>query len=538
MTLEQKMSEALSEEERKRLAPHVTNLDDNVFALINLPEVVKGALFSRYSRSTKGLRRLLLDEFSPESGEGSFGVDPESLQKASAFYDRILDGYGDDSVGELGGAHLAFEDVSILATKVIEDARIGGSPLEKSTRYVRFDEKENGEYRFYEDPVLRESPFGDACRDHLRRLFDTYRDLIPPLTEFMEMRVPREEGVSENAWKRSLRAKVCDVLRGLLPAATKTNLGIFGNGRFFEALLGRLHSGDCREFRDLAVRAHAELAKVIPSFVRRGEKGHRHQVATEDYQKERLERLAELAQGFQSRPVPQAIEHSGPVVRLLEAPDPEKAEILWCVHALYPYSGVSLGELEARAAAMSPEERHEMIVADIGKRENRRHRPGRELELLNYRFEFEGDYGMFRDLHRHRMLTQQRQPLSTRLGYTFPVELDEAGLGDAFRARMEDSVNIYEKVVKDYPNEAQYLVPLAFHLRWQFSLNARSLLWLTELRSAPQGHTTYRVAAQEMAKQAIVANPVLGKLLTFVDYNDYSLGRLAQEEKTEQRQQK
>lgn len=218
-----------SEEQRARLSHFVTNLDSPIFALKNLPEVVKGALFSKYSRSTLGLRTLLLKEFL--DGEGGNFLDDDQqdcelgIQKAADFYRRVLENFGDDSVGELGGAHLALEQVSMLAAKILEDARIGGSPLEKSSRYVYFDQKVNGEYLYYRDPILMTSAFKDVFLDTCDFLFNTYSDLIPQVRSHFEKLYPKDPEVSQSAYTVSLRAKVLDCLRGLLPAATLTNLG-------------------------------------------------------------------------------------------------------------------------------------------------------------------------------------------------------------------------------------------------------------------------------------------------------------------------
>ena len=254
--------EEFSEDQVKLLEHFVTNTTSSVFALQNLPEVIKGALFSRYSRSTLGLRSLLLKEFilNPDTSFSAIagGVDVVesqdqlvAIQKAQNFYDRILDGYGDDSIGELGGAHLAIENISMLAAKVIEDSRIGGSPLEKSTRYVYFDQKVNGEYLFYKEPVLMTSAYRDLFLDTCNRLFDTYAKLIPPLTAIIEQGFPKEPGISKIAYGAALRAKVLDCLRGLLPASALTNMGMYGNGRFFEILIQKMHEHNLAEVQEI-----------------------------------------------------------------------------------------------------------------------------------------------------------------------------------------------------------------------------------------------------------------------------------------------
>ena len=252
--------EGISGEERALLSRYVTDVEGDVFALTNLPEVIKGALFSRYSRSRLGLRELLLRDFiqDPEAEFGAIGAglgaevanareSHLAVERAQNFYDRILDGYGDDSIGELGGAHLALENVSMLATKFLEDARIGGSPLEKSTRYVSFGEQRDGEYLFYKEPGLMASAHGRRYVDTARALFGCYVELMPVLREHVERVSPQEGGISEAAWRRSVNAQVYDALRGLLPAAALTNMGIYGNGRFFETLMGRLQLSPLRD---------------------------------------------------------------------------------------------------------------------------------------------------------------------------------------------------------------------------------------------------------------------------------------------------
>ncbi|MFZ5501900.1 MAG: FAD-dependent thymidylate synthase, partial [Candidatus Micrarchaeota archaeon] len=270
--------EDFSEDERRLLEPFVSNLDRPVFALIGLPEVVKGALFSRYSRSAKSLRRVLLDEFmlSPELGlkemlnaESAKKPDFVKTKKAEEFYDRVLVGYGDDSVAELAGAHLAMEDISILATKIVEDARIGLSPLEKSTRYVYFDNKRDGKWLYLREKTLMDSGFAGLYEKTCDHCFQTYADLIPKVSAYVMERTPRDEKTSERAYNSTIRAKTCDILRGLLPASTLTNMGFFGDGRAFEYLLTRMYGSGLAEVKGLAGSMQKELSSVIPSFVRR-----------------------------------------------------------------------------------------------------------------------------------------------------------------------------------------------------------------------------------------------------------------------------
>src|SRR3972149_9639008 len=270
--------EQFNEEEKKLIVPFFTNIDKRIFCLINLPEVVKGALFSRYSRTAKSLRRVLLDEFinKPEMkfneivGQVTAGTNQIiATKKAEEFYDRVLVGYGDDSVAELGGANIACEDVSQLAVKALEDSRIGLSPLEKSTRYVRLDDKIDGQYRYYKDPDVMRSEFAELYVNTIEYLFDTYAKLIEPIMKFLMERIKKDETTTDRAYQSAIRAKACDILRGLLPAATSKNVGIFGNGRAFEYLITKMLANPLAEIRDVAKSMHEELSKVIPSFVKR-----------------------------------------------------------------------------------------------------------------------------------------------------------------------------------------------------------------------------------------------------------------------------
>ncbi|MDH4225118.1 MAG: FAD-dependent thymidylate synthase [Deltaproteobacteria bacterium] len=537
------MLEQLTEEEKQLLAPYVTNLDGSVFMLTNLPEVVKGALFSRYSRSSLGLRRLLLKEFlqDPESEmtaiSGGGGVEraetaQKGVERAQNFYDRILDGYGDDSIGELGGGHLALEDVSMIATKILEDARIGGSPLEKSTRYVSFGEKHNGDYLFYKEPRLMASDHRERYLAHCRELFDTYRDMVPPMVESLQGRVPREEAISEAAYQRAVKARAFDALRGLLPASTLTNMGIFGNGRFFESLLVRLRLSGLAETEALGETMFQELSKVIPSFVRRGEKSHRHLAGFAGFDQARRALLGEIGQTAPGADYPPP---DGPRVNLVDWDPDGETKVLAAL--LYPDSALDLTALRQWAKGVDDAQKDRWFSQMGDMRANRRHKPGRETETVRYTFDLLGDFGMYRDLQRHRTLTQWRQPLSTRWGYAMADEVAEAGLDGRYREVMAKSAEVYEAIRADFPLEAQYGVPMAYRIRWSVQINLRALIWLVELRSQPQGHPAYRWIAQQMAQKVAQVHPRLGGLMRFVDMGAYPLGRLGQEQKLEEKRQ-
>lgn len=530
--------EEFNETQTKTLEKYVTNTKSHVFALRNLPEVIKGALFSRYSRSNLGLRTLLLKEFVSNTEESGFNtivqddhsMEPEAqiaaIKKAQNFYDRILDGYGDDSIGELGGAHLAIENVSMLAAKAVEDNRIGGSPLEKSTRYIYFDQKVKGEYLFYREPVLMTSAYRDLYVNTCNMLFDTYSRMIHVLTPLFESKTPRSEGISQAAYAAAIRAKVLDCLRGLLPAGTLTNMGVFGNGRFYDYLIHKLHCHNLVEMQDIGKKAYEELAKVIPSFVRRAQISHKtHQSFSEFYDATRSD-LQSLADYYDNNTQEEPAEERS--IHLI-AYDPESPYKV-AAALLFPYSNQSLEALQSMCKNLPEEEISRILDSVAICRENRRQKSPRALEHADFTFEITADFGVYRDLHRHRTLTQERQLLTCNYGYYIPPEIVGTTLETDYVNAMSKAKEAYDIIASSLPEEAQYVIPMAFNVRWYFHINLRALQWMCELRSAPAGHPTYRFVAQLMAKQVCNVLPIFERFFKFVDYEGYHLGRLDQEQ--------
>ncbi len=538
--------EEFTESQLKILERYVTNTRSHIFVLRNLPEVIKGALFSRYSRSTLGLRSLLLKEFISNEEETSFSsivggsrdeMDQRSadqmaaIKKAQNFYDRILDGYGDDSIGELGGAHLAIENVSMLAAKVIEDNRIGGSPLEKSTRYIYFDQKVHGEYLFYREPILMTSAYRDLYLETCNMLFDTYSHLIPPLTTIMEQRFPKEENASKVAYTAAVRAKVLDCLRGLLPAGALTNMGIYGNGRFYEQMIHKLHCHNLAELQNIGKRTYEELCKAIPSFVRRSEPTHRtHSSYAQFFEamQTELKAVTALNTNFPERTLE-------PGVRLISQ-DPDGL-IKVAAALLFAHSNKGLGELENYCRGLAPEDLDAILDAASKVRENRRQKSPRALEHATFTFEIIADFGAYRDLHRHRMLTQERQQLTCDYGYYIPQDIIGTPIEKDYCKALQRAKVVYDKIAAELPEEAQYIVPMAYNIRWYFQVNLRALQWLCELRSSAAGHPSYRYISQMMAKQVSEANPSFARFFKFVDYESHNLGRLGQEQRKVEKQQ-
>jgi len=531
--------EEFTESQLKVLEHFVTNTSSSVFVLRNLPEVIKGALFSRYSRSTLGLRSLLLKEFILNEDTAFSAIVGSSLEQASSlgqmtavqkaqnFYDRILDGYGDDSIGELGGAHLAIENVSMLAAKAIEDGRIGGSPLEKSTRYIYFDQKVNGQYLFFQEPVLMTSAYRDLFLETCNHLFETYSKLIPPLTAQIGESFPKDPNISTTAYTAALRAKVLDCLRGLLPASAMTNMGVFGNGRFFEAILQKLQQNNLAEMQEIGKKSFQELNKVIPSFIRRADPSHKHFQALSDFQ----EAMHSEIQQFAQHHVHSIEKMTQPGVRLIQS-DPDCAANL-AGALLFSHSQASLEQLQVYCKHLPEEELSRILEAAASLRENRRHKSPRALEHVSFTFEILADFGVYRDLHRHRILTQERQLLTCEYGYYVPPEIRSTELEKEYIAAMDKAKKAYDIIASELPEEAQYVVPMAYNVHWYFHVNLRSLQWLCELRSQAAGHPMYRLIAQEMARQVSIAVPALERFFKFVDFDGYELGRLSAEVRKE-----
>lgn len=528
--------EEFSSEQRALLQRYVSNTEGDIFVLRNLPEVIKGALFSRYSRSPLGLRTLLLKEFILGSESSFEAIAPSckeeeqslAIKKAQNFYDRILDGYGDDSIGELGGAHLAVENISMLGAKFLETPRIGGSPLEKSTRYIPFDQKVKGRYLYYLEPTLMTSRWSALYKETCDHLFETYSALIPPVTELFEKQHPYEEGSSKAAHTSALRAKVLDVLRGLLPAGTLTNLGLFGNGRFFEALLHKLSAHPHAELRGVGKGCFEELNKVIPSFVRRAETSHPHHKGFAQFYASASAQLKALAEQH-----PLSSEESTPGAHLIGW-DPE-GPVEVAAALLYPEGHHSLENLRRACRNWRDGQLTALFEELATLRANRRHKSPRALEHASFTFDMVADFGIYRDLQRHRLLTQERQLLTCNLGYYSPPELEGTAMEGPYKEAMERAQEAYGQIASSFAEEAQYIVPMAFNVRWYFHVNLRALQWITELRSQAAGHSTYRLLAQQMAKEVMGAVPSFASFFKFVDFNGYDLGRLGQERRKMER---
>jgi thymidylate synthase ThyX len=484
--------EEFSPQEADILRRYFTNLDLPVFALVNLPEVVKGALFARYSRSPKSLRRLFLDEFVNDLDiAGDLEVDATiGVERAESLYEKVFVEYGDDSVAQLGGVHLACEQASNVLTKILEWGRLM-SYLEQSTRYIAYDERLGGRYRYYRDPDIVASKFGTRYVGDMDRMFDTYSQLADKVTDHVRATVPKSPGDSDFVYRTATRAKALDAVRGALPAASLSNVGIYGSGQAFEQLLLRMRAHPLPEARHYADLMLVELRKVIPSFLRRVDVAERG-VAWSGYLSTNRSNTADLIEEMFGHTI---AEESDEVTLVDFDPDGENKLV---AAICYSASHLPESQILAKVDTMSTDEKLAIINTYVGHRDNRRHRPGRAFERTDYRFDILSDYGAFRDLQRHRLLTIEWQSLTPYQGFLRPDLVDAAGCGAEFDDVMERSRSLFETLVHDFPEQASYAVSMAYRIRYVMQFNAREAMHMLELRSSPQGHPSYRRVALEM----------------------------------------
>ena len=520
-------------EEIKLLAQYVTNPEGNIFALKNLNGLA-GAIYARYSRAKGSFKQTLLKEFIKE------GV--IDFKHADELIARILVAYGDDSVGELEGAHVSFERVSMLATKEIEDRRIGGSPIEQSTRYVFYDQKdEQDNWFYYRGDELTKASFGAVYLATMDFIFNTYASLVEPMKEYFSRLKDIQEaeydingdGIKEKiadlkderdlkAFKTTygfdLRSKACDTLRHLLPLSTLTNVGMFGNGRFYQTLISHLLTTDLPEAKRLGQDTSAATSQVIPQYVKRAKRS--------DYLVENRNKMIALAEELA---LTKMVEKPAnlPDVSLIDAHTSNESFDMSTIAAmLYPYSSQSFKLLFEKVKAMDQATRLRVIQNYIGERRTRRDRPLRALEHgYPYTFDLVTDWGVYKDLMRHRINTQQRQLFTSKIGFYLAPEIVQAGFEKQIKECVERADRLFDLIKKDNPLLAQYAVLHGNFTRWSIGLNDREAMHMLELRSMPQGHPNYRRIAQMMHREITKRFPWRAETMKFVDYNDYYWSR-------------
>ncbi|MFQ5481437.1 MAG: FAD-dependent thymidylate synthase [Nitrospinaceae bacterium] len=536
-----KRAAALTGREKELLKPYVTDVDGPVFSLRGLNPEVIGAALARYSRAPTGFRETVVREFLNPDGS------PNDV-KGSEMIDRVVNKFGDESVAELAVAPLCIEEVSNLLTKIIEDCRIGGSPIEESTRYVLYDQKRGGRWRYVCPRNIMESGLRDQYVQTMDFLFATYAALVDPMQDLFRRRLPAgtftievdraegrvqagPEGLANDAERRAhriaynftIRSAACDVIRCILPAATQANVGLVGNGRFFSGLISKLLTHPLDEARSLAGPIREALKEQIPTFIKRA--------AAKPYLQDIQAAMHRLsAELFHSEPIEPAPE----VVLLEDRPEDYALNLLAAM--VFPYVQHSTGQIRRVLSRLSPDRRRDIFNTYLGQRRDKRDRPGRALEYgYPIQFDLIGGFGEYRDLQRHRMLTQQRQEMGVLLGHSIPEEIREIGQESAVRECFARAEGLYNELRRaGLEREAQYAALFNHLIRWNMGMNARELEHFTELRTQKAGHPRYRRLCQNMAKLYLKRHPEMEPVLRFVDHKDYdgSLTRAEQEART------
>jgi|SRR3989344_5460710 len=510
---------------KEKLAKYFTNVGGDTFAIVGLPPELTGGALARYSRAATGMQLTIINEFLDESGE-------PSQAKGSELMDRVLNAYGDDSVGELEGAHAGIENVSQLVTKTIEDRRIGGSPIEQSTRYVKYDQKDkNGNWRYLRPREIMKTTLAEEFVFVNDFAFELYSEIVTRLIEHFKKELPEdkftievmrngkkaqahkselngtdEERAFRNAYSFTVRCAALDVGRCVLPSSTLTHVGVYGNGRFWTNVISELKSGELVEEKKRGEDLEKELAKVIPTFIKRG--------GVRQHNVERLATMRELA-----RTLFIGIKPESNYVELL--PGGEYIDEV-VSSSIYPYVNVSLKQIRNYVSGLEYEKKKELLDVYVGRRMTRRDRSGRGIESgYPLTFDLVGGFAEYRDLQRHRMLTQQRQILSTDLGFIMPPEMKIIRMEEKVLELVE-RMNWLNKGLREkgLVGASQYATLFNNRVRFCLGMNLREFQHLSELRTTPQGHFSYRAMVMEMARQVTRLYPWAERTYGFVDYSD------------------
>ncbi len=508
---------AMTDAGRAYLAEAVTDVDGDVYAFTaKLSPVTIAAAMARLSRRVDDMRITILDEFA-----GKADKDAQLLK-------RVITAYGDDSVQQLGGLHVVVENASNLLTKKLEWGRLA-SYLEQSTRYIYFDRKDsNGKYR-YHTPGHFKPDLKQQYDQAMDNIFDTYSDMVRRLSDYVRNTSVTPEVERDGAWKGATRAQACDAVRAVLPVATTSTVGIFASGQALESLIMHLLSDELPEARQTGQALLEQGRQIIPMFLERADKPERGG-AMIAYRANTAEAVKRLAKEY----LPDTHATATEAVNLVDFWP--KNELLLVPDMLYEHSNLSLEDLQAAVSAWPYEQKLAVFKAYFGERLNRRHRPGRALEKAHYSWDLVCDYGIFRDLQRHRMVDDLNwQLLTPRYGFEIPKLVEEAGLADEFESCFDISLRLHSLLQQEgYPLESQYATLLGHKLRWKVTYNAREAFHLHELRTTPQGHPGYRKLVLQMHDKLAEVHPLLAEAMQFVNSDeDAELTRLAAERYTQ-----
>jgi dTMP kinase len=509
---------SITEAGKLYLAESVTNSEGNVYGFSEkLSPVTIAAAMARLSRRGDDMRITILDEFADKVG------------KDEKLLHRVITAYGDDSVQQLTGIHMVVENASNLLTKKLEWGRLA-SYLEQSTRYIYFDQRDSeGKYRYHVPEYLKPAVKQQYVAT-MDKIFDLYSSMVRKLTDHVQAKSTVPEAERDGAWRGATRAQACDAARPVLPVATKSTVGIFASGQAIESLMMHLLSDDLHEARDVGQELLTEGRKVIPMFLERADKPERGGAAIA-YMANTRHAVKDLAK--KHLPDNYATSQEQPVNLVDYWP---KNELLLVPDMLYEHSNLPLEQLQTEVNNWSYSKKTEVFKAYMGERLNRRHKPGRAMEKAHYSWDLVCDYGIFRDLQRHRMVDDlEWQELTPRYGYEVPALVEEAGQTDIFQQCFDLSLELYSLLQSEgYALEAQYATLLGHRMRWKITFNAREAFHFIELRTSPQGHPGYRKLAQQMYEKLAEVHPITGEAMKFVNHGeDEELTRLAAEKYTQ-----
>jgi dTMP kinase len=504
---------------REYLSHSVTDSEGNVYAFYDkLSPVTIAAAMARLSRRGDDMRITILDEFAGKT------------EKDAQLLERVITAYGDDSVQQLGGIHIVIENASNILTKKLEWGRLAAY-LEQSTRYIYFDQKDlSGKYRYHLPDYLK----GKIRKDYIQsmdNIFDLYSQMVRQLTEYVRKNSSTPEKERDPAWKGATRAQACDAVRSVLPVATKSTVGIFASGQALESLIMHLMSDELPEAQATGQNILRQAREIIPMYLERADKPERGG-AMIAYRANTYKAVKKLAKSY----LPDNYASSGNVEPVTLVDYWPKNELILVSDMLYEHSNMPLEEILANVNSWTYDKKIEVFKAYMGERLNRRHRPGRALEKAHYSWDILCDYGIFRDLQRHRIVDDLNwQTLSPRFGYEIPNLVDEAGLSDQFEQCFDISLKLYSSLqAAGYDLEAQYATLLGHRMRWKITYNAREAFHFQELRTAPQGHPGYRKIALTMHEKMAEVHPQIAEAMLFINKDeDPKLTRLAAERYTQ-----
>ena len=495
----------------------VTNTTGNVYAFTDkLSAMTIAAAMARLSRRADDMRITILDEFAAAAG------------KDEKLLSRVITAYGDDSVQQLVGQHLVVEGASNLLTKKLEWGRLA-SYLEQSTRYIYFDQKDaEGKYRYYV-PLSLDKKTRTTYVHFMDALFDLYSGMVRKLTDYVRTNDKTPAAERDIAWQGATRAQACDAIRTVLPVATKSTVGIYASGQALESLIMHLLADELPEARDTGKLILEEARKVVGTFLERADKPERGG-ANVAYRANTYASVKKLAKDV----LPSS--HAGNQQDITLTDYWPKNELDLAADILYEHSDMSLTDIRQQVNALPIGKKADILTTYFGERLNRRHRPGRALEKAHYSWDLMCDYGIFRDLQRHRMVDDMEwQFLSPRYGYDTPTLVEDAGLVDDFEKCFEISLELYSLLQKNkYIVESQYATLLGHKMRWKVTYNAREAFHLHELRTTPHGHPGYRKLVLAMHQKLSEVHPLLAGGMKFVNTDeDPELTRLAAERYTQ-----